>query len=173
MMPQIYFELLKKSDPTALKSIHAKYNRRIFWLGKRIIDDEFIVENLMQDTFLQLWLYREKIESPMHILFFLQFVMKRSCKAYYFQPRNKFLKKSDPTALKSIHAKYNRRIFWLGKRIIDDEFIVENLMQDTFLQLWLYREKIESPMHILFFLQFVMKRSCKAYYFQPRNKFLK
>ena len=91
MMPQIYFELLKKSDPTALKSIHAKYNRRIFWLGKRFIDDEFVVENLMQDTFLQLWLYREKIESPMHILFFLQFVMKRSCKSYYFQPRNKFL----------------------------------------------------------------------------------
>lgn len=91
-MPQQNFELLKKSDPTALQRIYALYNRRIFWLGKRIIDDEFEVENLVQDTFLSLWECRDSIKDPLHILFFLQFVMKRSCYSHHSKPRNKFFR---------------------------------------------------------------------------------
>lgn len=91
-MPQQNFELLKKSDPAALEKIHAQYSRRIFWLGKRIIDDEFVVENLVQDTFLRLWDCRETIQDPMHILFFLHYVMKMSCYSHYYKPRNKFFR---------------------------------------------------------------------------------
>src|SRR5690606_28890536 len=92
IMPERNFELLKKSDPAALENIHAQYSRRIFWLGRKIIDDEFVVENLVQDTFLKLWDYREKIEDSMHILFFLRFVMKRSCYTHYYKPRNEFFR---------------------------------------------------------------------------------
>ncbi len=91
-MPQKNFELLKKSDPAALENIHAQYSRRIFWIGKRIIDDDYEVENLVQDTFLKLWECRENINEPMHILFFLQYVMKRSCYSHYSKPRNKFFR---------------------------------------------------------------------------------
>jgi len=91
-MPQQNFELLKQSDPAALEKIHAQYNRRIFWIGRRILDDDYEVENLVQDTFLKLWDCRETIQDPMHILFFLQFVMKRSCYSYYSKPRNRFFR---------------------------------------------------------------------------------
>lgn len=86
------FELLKKGNSTAFERIYVRYNKRIFWFGKQIIKDEFVVECLVQDVFLKLWEYREKIESPDHIFFFLRLVMKYSCYSHYAKPKNKFFR---------------------------------------------------------------------------------
>lgn len=86
------FELFKKGNSTAFERIYFKYNKRIFWFGKQIIKDEFVVECLVQDAFLRLWEYREKMESPDHIFFFLRLVMKYSCYSHYYKPKNKFFR---------------------------------------------------------------------------------
>ena len=89
-MLQRIFELLQQGHPEALELIYARYNRSLFWLGKRTIKDEFVIENILQNTFLKLWEKRDRIEHPEHIFFFLLHVMKRDCTYYYYRPRNKF-----------------------------------------------------------------------------------
>ena len=84
------YELLKKGDPTSLEHIHLRYKRLLFWLGKQMLEDDFVVDTLVQDTFLKLWLHRDSIESPNHILGFLRFVLKRDCITYFNNPKNKF-----------------------------------------------------------------------------------
>lgn len=120
-MPQQNFELLKKSDPAALEKIYAQYSRRIFWLGRRIIHDEFVVENLVQDTFLRLWECRHTITSPMHILFFLRLVMKQSCYSHYSKPRTQFFR----TTVSSLESYENFQDYLAGYDPADS---VQNLM---------------------------------------------
>ncbi|QBO58227.1 RNA polymerase sigma factor [Chryseobacterium salivictor] len=84
------YELLKKGDPASLEHIHLRYKRLLFWIGKQMLDDDFVVETLVQDTFLKLWLHRDSIETPNHIIGFLRFVLKRDCITYFNAPRNKF-----------------------------------------------------------------------------------
>ncbi len=87
------YELLNNGSTSALSEIHAIYHRRIYWLGRSLIEDSFVVETLVQDTFLKLWIHRERIESPQHIFNFLRFVMARECRYFYAKPANKFSQK--------------------------------------------------------------------------------
>lgn len=114
------YELFKKGDPKALEQIYSRHKRLLFWIGKQIIDDEFVVECLVQDAFLRLWEYREKIESPKHILFFLKLVLKYSCYSHYYKPKNKFFR-----SVHSLESYENYDIYLTGYDPADN---IQNLI---------------------------------------------
>lgn len=45
------YELLKKGDPASLEHIHTRFKRLLFWVGRQVLDDDFVVETVLQDTF--------------------------------------------------------------------------------------------------------------------------
>ena len=89
------YELLKTGDPNSLKQIHFRYKRLLFWLGKQMLKDDFVIDTIVQDVFLKLWLNRDSIETPNHIIGFLRFVLKRDCISYFNTPKNKFTRLID------------------------------------------------------------------------------
>ncbi|EAQ50538.1 RNA polymerase sigma factor [Leeuwenhoekiella blandensis] len=80
----------KHGCPRAFKAIYTQYHRQIYWMGRSLIKDVFVVESLVQDTFLTLWEKRESIESPQHLVNFLYTVISNECKWYYARPKNQF-----------------------------------------------------------------------------------
>ncbi len=89
-MLQHTFKLLKQGHPDAMEFIYSRYHHTLFWIGKRVIGDEFVIKSILQDTFLKLWEKRDMINDPEHIHSFLLYVMKTDCIYYYCRPRNKF-----------------------------------------------------------------------------------
>jgi len=89
-MQQKEYELLKKGCPSAFSCIYKTYRRRIFWVGWQLLKDSFVIESLVQDTFLKLWMHRDRIENADHMYYFLCFVMRRECISYYTKPKTRF-----------------------------------------------------------------------------------
>ena len=119
------YKLLKEGNPVAPNHIHLRYKRLLFWLGKQKLDDDFVVETLVQDVFLKLWVNRDSIETPNHILGFLRFVMKRDCISYFNAPKNKFAR-----LIASLESFENYQDYLAGYDPLHDKEILLNQESD-------------------------------------------
>ncbi|MAY86307.1 MAG: RNA polymerase [Pseudooceanicola sp.] len=124
-----HFNLLKQGCPSAFAAIYAKYHRRIYWIGRSLIRDDFVVETLVQDTFLILWDKREQIESPKHLVNFLYTVISSECKWYYARPKNQFDRN-----FYSLDKFPNYQEYMLGydPAVIDDHLLDQQKKQEDY-----------------------------------------
>lgn len=85
-----YYLDFKDGIESALNYVYDRYYRSLFYYGKRIIDDEFVLSCIVQEAFLKGWEFRETMESMKHIYCFIRMDVKWKCSAYFRNPRNHF-----------------------------------------------------------------------------------
>ncbi len=158
-MLQRIFKLLQQGHPGALEFIYARYHHRIFCLGKQLIKDEFVIETILQNTFLKLWENRDAIENPEHIYFFLRHVMKRDCTCYYTRPKNNFYR---TTRRLEYYENYQEYMYGYDPEKEDEHLLRQEANQKSF-------DRIQNVLPLLSSERKLLIELCLKYGFQYKT----
>src|SRR5687767_7413233 len=80
-----FLQFLQGSEPS-FTHIYSRFSKTLRRYGLRIVQDEFVVNTIVQEAFLKLWAFRERMTSMDHIVRFLKLTMRWECMAYYRHP---------------------------------------------------------------------------------------
>jgi RNA polymerase sigma factor (sigma-70 family) len=83
---QIAFQFDSSSFSSFMRSMQPRMTR----YGLRILNDTYIIENIVQDAFLKLWDFRHTITSQDHAERFLKQTVKWECYAYFRNSSSRF-----------------------------------------------------------------------------------
>lgn len=78
-----YFFLFIEGDETALTYLYEQSYRSLLRYGLRIVPDEFVVNTAIQEAFLKVWKFRERMTSMMHAYRFLRLNVTWKCYTHY------------------------------------------------------------------------------------------
>jgi len=70
-----------------------------------------------------------------------------------------------------VYKSLSKQVFLYGIRIVNDRFIIENIIQEAFLKLWNYRDTITGLEHAKAFLMLNIKWECHTYFRSPASRF--
>lgn len=82
--------LLQQGDEKGLNYFYNRYFSPILYRAQRATQDDCIGENIAQEAFFRLWLYRENIKTIEDITDFLHTQTKSAIQAYYYTTRHRF-----------------------------------------------------------------------------------
>jgi RNA polymerase sigma factor (sigma-70 family) len=80
------FNRFIQGDEQGLTGIYRHLSNPIRRYGLRMVHDEFVVNTIVQEAFLKLWAFRERMTDMDHIARFLKLTMRWECMAYYRHP---------------------------------------------------------------------------------------
>lgn len=75
----VILQKLLQGNQIALRELYDKYAQMVYQLAFHILKDEQIAEEIVQDTFLQLWGSREKIDAASNIRTFIYVISRNKC----------------------------------------------------------------------------------------------
>jgi RNA polymerase sigma factor (sigma-70 family) len=79
------------SNPeVSFAALYSSYYLSTHRYGMRMLNDSFTIDNIVQESFLKLWNYRESITSLEHASRFLKQQVKWECHAYFRSPVSRF-----------------------------------------------------------------------------------
>lgn len=74
-----YFEQFKANDDHALAAYFDRHVRALLLFAQRIIGEEHVAEELVQDAYVKLWMARDRIENEAHLKYFLYQTTRNAC----------------------------------------------------------------------------------------------
>jgi len=74
-----------------LSKLYKLYHLPLIRCGLQIVQDYFAVENIVQDAFLKVWLFRDRLKSYLHAYRFMRMNVKWDCYDYYKKPENRLV----------------------------------------------------------------------------------
>lgn len=78
-----YFLEFIQGDETALTHLYEQSYKPLLRYGLRIVPDEFVVSTAIQEAFLKVWKFRERMTSMMHAYRFLRLNLTWRCYTHY------------------------------------------------------------------------------------------
>ncbi|WP_120336612.1 RNA polymerase sigma factor [Sphingobacterium siyangense] len=121
---------LSRGNQIALRVLYDKYAQMVYQFALHILKDEHIAEEIVQDTFLQLWDSREKIDIDSNIRTFIYVISRNKCfnrlkqlKRYHslFEPlcsegSHDCISEQDPLAEKEVNEALEQLVQKLPKK---------------------------------------------------------
>jgi RNA polymerase sigma factor (sigma-70 family) len=111
---EFHFEQFVKGEEASLAYIYMKLYKKIRRYGLRIVQDDFVVNTIIQDAFLKVWGFRERMTSMNHVERFLKLTVRWECMHYY---RNR---------LETLYRKA-LRINWLETWEIPEQMVTDDI----------------------------------------------
>jgi len=85
-----YFLLFTRGDATGLSYVYDNLYKPIFFYARRIIEDPFEIDSILQDSFLRAWDFRARVTSMLHLFRFIRMRVRWGCYSYLNEKRSKF-----------------------------------------------------------------------------------
>ncbi|WP_158829354.1 RNA polymerase sigma factor [Mucilaginibacter lacusdianchii] len=87
------------------------------------------------------------------------------------RPNHRFTNGLNLLMYKAVYKQLYSSLHRYGMRLLNDDFTIDNVVQEAFLKLWNYRDTITSQEHALRFLCQNVKWECYAYFRNPVSRF--
>ena len=78
-MESPYFNQFKAGNERALSAYFDRHVRALLLFAYRMVADEAVAEELVQDAYVKLWSARERVQSEAHLKSFLYYTTRNAC----------------------------------------------------------------------------------------------
>lgn len=85
-----HFQLFKAGDETGLNYIYNNLYKPIFYYARRIIEDSFVINSIVQEAFLRAWDFRARMTGMLHLFRFIRLCVRWGCYEYLRKKVSKF-----------------------------------------------------------------------------------
>ncbi|MBS0027712.1 sigma-70 family RNA polymerase sigma factor [Chitinophaga sp. 2R12] len=79
-----------RGDETGLNYIYNNLYKPIFYYARRIIEDSFVINSILQEAFLRAWDFRTRMISMLHLFRFIRLCVRWGCYEYLRKKVSKF-----------------------------------------------------------------------------------